>query len=270
MLFALLHHLPCPMKQNYFRFFLIVLVSFAPFLAFSQGFGLPPGFELKKFEANQAQAMYFLQYDSAWQRVAAFDHLPQSKDAICYPDKKGWKVVAGTADTSGFKDATYYIVDSKNAVTISKKKFDTVQVASMGRALYNSGVALNKLNIKAPSWKKFAKVNLDQSITIWAFPDADASGNIWYGPECAWYYSPNGMALMTSKIVNKAPMMAGKSGSVLNVSCPTEKMPTIGTIWLAHRFKLTYNEVNVSYKTGTSTLHYNVAEKTYAWDHTAK
>jgi hypothetical protein len=270
MLFAIL---PCvdlfPMKQAYFRNFLIVLVAFAPFLVHAQGFGLPSGFELKKFEANQSQAMYFLQCDSAWQRVAAFDHLPATKDVVCYPDKKGWKVVAGKVDTSGFKEATYYIVDAKNQVTISKKKFDTIQVAAMGRALNNANIALAKLNIKAPSWKKFSKINQDLTITVWAFPDADAEGNIWYGPECAWYYSADGKNLVTSKIVNKAPMVAGKSGSVLNVSCPTEKMPTIGTIWLAHRFKLTYNEVNVSYKTGTSTLHYNVAEKTYAWDHAA-
>lgn len=257
------------MKQAYFRTFLIILVSFAPFMAIAQGFGLPPGFELKKFEANQAQVMYFLDYDSAWQRVAAFDHLPATKDVICYPDKKGWKVVAGKVDSTGFKEATYYTVDLKNVVTISKKKFDTVQVASMGRALYNANIALAKLNIKAASWQKFSKINLDQTITVWAFPDADASGNIWYGPECAWYFSPDGRRLVTSKIVNKAPMMAGKTGTALNVSYPVEKMPTIGAIWLAHRFKLTYNEVNVSYKTGISTLHYNVLEKTYAWDHTA-
>jgi hypothetical protein len=259
-----------PMKQAYFRTCLIALISFAPFLALAQGFGLPAGFELKKFEANQLQAMYFLEYDSAWQRVASsFAMTTANKDVICYEDKKGWKVVAGTVDSSGFKEAAYYTVDAKNVVTLSKKKFDTVQVASMGRALYNANKALAKLNIKVGSWKKFSKVNLNQSITIWAFPDTDAAGNILYGPECAWYYSPNGSALMTSIIVNKAPIIAGKTGSVLTLSCPTEKMPTIGAIWLSHRWKLTYNEINVSYKTGTSTLHYNVAEKTYAWDHTA-
>lgn len=258
------------MKQSYFRTFLIVVVALAPAIVFAQGFGLPAGFELKKFEANQAQAMYFLQYDSAWQRVTSSFAMNTEKDVICYQDKRGWKVVAGTVDSSGFKEASYFIVDLKNQVTLSKKKFDTIQVASMGRALHNANLALAKLNIKAPSWKKFSKVNLDLSITIWAFPDADASGNVWYGPECAWYYSANGRSLVTSKIVNKVPVMAGKSGAVLTVTCPTEKMPTIGTIWLAHRWKLSYNEVNITYKTGTSTLHYNVSEKTYAWDHAAK
>jgi hypothetical protein len=257
------------MKQAYLRIFLLVFAAIPPFIAFAQGFGLPPGFELKKFQANEDQAMYFLQYDSAWQRVVAFDRLAASKDFICYPDKKSWKVVTGTADTSGFKDATYYIVDSKNQVTVSKKKFDTLQVANMGRALNNANTALKKLNIKIPQWEKFTKINLDQTITVWAFPDADASGNIWYGPECAWYFSPNGQTLVTSKIVNKAPMMAGKAGTTMNLSCPTEKMPTIGMIWLAHRYKLTYNEVNVSYKTGTSTLRYDKDQKTYAWDHVA-
>ncbi len=257
------------MKQSYFRNFLIVLIFFAPVLVCAQGFGLPAGFELKKFEANQLQAMYFLQYDSAWQRVAEYAHLPKTKDVICYSDKRGWKVIAGTVDSSGFKEATYYIVDAKNVVTISKKKFDTIQVASMGRALFNANKALAKLNLKIASWNKFAKINLDQSITIWAFPDADASGNIWYGPECAWYYSPNGRNLVTSKIVNKLPQIAGKTGGVLNIALPTEKMPTIGTIWLSHHWKLTYTEIKVTYKTGTSTLLYNIAEKTYAWDHAA-
>ncbi len=257
------------MKQSYFRNSLIVLIFFAPALVCAQGFGLPAGFELKKFEANQLQAMYFLQYDSAWQRVASSFAMNTEKDVICYQDKKGWKVVAGTVDSSGFKEASYFIVDLKNQVTLSKKKFDTIQAASMGRALFNANKALAKLNMKVSTWKKFAKVNLDLSITIWAFPDADASGNILYGPECAWYYSPNGRNLVTTKIVNKPPVIAAKTGTVLNVSLPTEKMPTIGTIWLSHRWKLTYTEISVTYKTGTSTLIYNVAEKTYAWDHAA-
>ncbi|CAN5780948.1 hypothetical protein BH11BAC7_BH11BAC7_19000 [soil metagenome] len=257
------------MKHAYTRISLITLIAFAPAFLIAQGFGLPAGFELKKFEANQSQAMYFLEYDSAWQRVAAFDHLDDNKDFICYQDKRGWKVVAGKADTSGFKEAAYYNVDLKNQVTLSKKKFDTIQVTAMGRALHNANLALAKLNITAPSWRKFSKVNPDQTITIWAFPDADAAGNVWYGPECSWWYSPNGKTLSTSKIVNKPAVMAGKAGNTLTVNCPTEKMPTIGTIWLAQRWKIRYNEVNVTYKTGTSTLHYNVAEKTYAWDHSA-
>ncbi len=236
---------------------------------FGQGFGLPAGFELKKFQANEQQAMFFLQYDSACQRVVSFDHLPANKDFIAYPDKRGWKVVTGTLDSSGFVNGSYYQVDSKNQVTLSKRPFDTLQVNAMARALLNANVALKKLNIKISSWKKFSKINLDLTITIWAFPDEDANGNIWYGPECSWYYSKDGRNFVTNKIVNKAPMMAGKANSTLNISCPTEKMPTIGTIWLAHRYKLIYNDVNISYKTGTSTLRYNVAEKTYAWDHAA-
>jgi hypothetical protein len=257
------------MKQPYFRLFLFALIFSAPALAFAQGFGLPTGFELKKFQANEDQALFFLQYDSACQRVTVFDHIPTTKDFIAYPDKRGWKVVAGTVDSSGFKEANYYLVDAKGIVTLSKKKFDTIQVASMGRALYYSTVALSKLNIKASSWKKFSKINLDMSVVVWAFPDTDASGNIWYGPECSWYYSPDGRHQTTNKIVNKAPMMAGKSGTTLNVSCPTEKMPTIGLIWLAHRYKLDYEQINISYKTGTSTMHYDKAMKTWAWDHSA-
>jgi hypothetical protein len=258
------------MKQAYLRIYLFILILLAPAFVFSQGFGLPAGFELKKFQANEDQALYFLQYDSAYQRVATYDHISGQKDFICYQEKRGWKVVVGTVDSSGFKkDANYYQVDAKGIVTLSKKKFDTIQVAAMGRALYNSNVALAKLNIHTSSWRKFSKINLDGTVIIWAFPDADAAGNIWYGPECSWYYSPDGRRQTTNKIVNKTPMMAGKSGPVLNLSCPTEKMPTIGLIWLAHRYKLDYSEINISYKTGTSTLKYNKEEKTWAWDHAA-
>ena len=139
----------------------------------------------------------------------------------------------------------------------------------MGRGLYNAKIALEKINNKVTGWRKFVKLNTDMTVVVWAFPDIDAAGNIWYGPECTWYYTPDGRKLSTSKIVNKAPVMAGKNGSVLNLSCPTDKMPTVGTIWLAHKYKLVYNEINVTYKTGTSTLHYNPTEKTYAWDHAA-
>ncbi|CAN5380180.1 hypothetical protein BH09BAC5_BH09BAC5_15170 [soil metagenome] len=257
------------MKQSYVRIFFIMLTTFAPILAFTQGFGLPLGFELKKFQANETEALYFIDYENACQLVTDFDHVPSSKDFVCYTDKKGWKVVAGTVTEDGFKDESYYFVDAKNQVSVSKKKFDTIQVTAMATALYNATVALKKLNIHASVWKKFMKINLDQTITVWAFPDIDATGNIWYGPECAWYYSSNGKSLVTSKIVNKAPMLAGKSGQILNLSCPSEKMPTIGTIWLAHYLQLKYNEVNITYKTGTSTYHYNPADKTYAWDHTA-
>lgn len=258
------------MKKNYFCFLLLLILSGAAKM-FAQGFGLPPGFDLKTFQKNEEQALWFLQYDSTWQFVSNFDHITGGKDYICYQDKRGWKVVAGTVDSSGFKaGASFYQVDSKHNVTAAKKKFDTIQVAAMGRALYNANMALAKLNIKsAAGWRKFARVNLDQSITVWVFCDADASGTIWYGPEFAWYFSPNGRKLNTSKIINKTPMMAGKNGEVINLSCPADKMPSIGTIWLAHKYKGKYPEINVKYKTGTSTLRYNVAEKTYSWEHVA-
>lgn len=259
------------MKQYYLRILFLLLIA-APVLSKAQGFGLPPGFDLKTFQKNEESALWFIQYDSTWQFVCDFAHISPNRDYICYPDKKGWKVVTGTLDSSGFQaDASFYQVDAKHAVTQSKKKFDTVMVAAMGRALYNANMALNKLNIKVSAgWRKFVRVNnTDQSITVWAFCDADPSGNIWYGPECAWYYSPNGRQLMTSKIVNKAPMMAGKAGQMLNLSCPTDKMPTIGTIWLAHRYKAKFGEINVKYKTGTSSLRYNQDEKTYSWEHVA-
>ena len=140
----------------------------------------------------------------------------------------------------------------------------------MARALHSANEALAKMANKAPAgWRKFVKVNADQTITVWTFCDSDASGTIWYGPECSWYFSADGRSLVTSKIVNKAPVMAGKSGQTLNLSCSTEKMPTLGIIWIAHRYKTSFTEINVSYKTGTSTFRYNTNEKTYAWEHSA-
>ncbi|HTL81453.1 MAG TPA: hypothetical protein VL651_07100 [Bacteroidia bacterium] len=260
------------MKQHYIRTVLLVFLAFTGRTVSAQ-FGLPTGFDVKTFQKNEDQAMWFLQYDSAYQAVATFDHLGSDKDFICIPDKKNWKVVVGTLDAeTGFKaGAAYYIVDAKKAVTVSdKKKFDTLTVAAMGRALYSSNQSVTKANISAPGgWRKFTKVNDDKSITVWEFCDTDASGNIWYGPECAYYYSADGKNLSTSKVVNKTPLMAGKSGTTLNLSCPTDKMPTIGAMWVARRFMLQYPEVNIAYKTGTSTLRYNTTEKTYAWEHAA-
>src|ERR1041385_3902877 len=127
------------MKQLYFRFLLLPLLLIAN-ASHAQGFGLPPGFDLKTFQKNEDQALYFLQYDSAYDFVTAFDHVSPALDFICYPDKKGWKVVVGTLDSSGFKNPVFYQVDSKNAVTIAKKKFDTVQVANMAHGLYNAEI----------------------------------------------------------------------------------------------------------------------------------
>jgi hypothetical protein len=259
------------MKQNYLRFVFVLLTCFGGFSLYSQGFGLPPGFDLKTFEKNQDQALWFIEYDSTWQAVVNFDHISGAKDYICYPDKKGWKVVCGTVDSAGFKEgASFYQVDSKRNVTAAKKRFDTLLVASMGRALFNANTAISKLSFKsAGGWHRFMRTNLDQSIVVWAFCDTDATGAIWYGPECTWYYTPDGRKLNTSKIVNKSPLMAGKGTNSLNMSCPIEKMPTVGTIWLAHLHKKEFVEINVTYKTGTSTLRYNADEKTFAWEHTA-
>jgi hypothetical protein len=259
------------MKNPYFRLLLLALLFTAPRLLSAQGFGLPPGFDLKTFQKNEEQAIWFLQCDSAWQYVTAFDPAAASKDFICIPDKRGWKVVAGNIDSAGFKsDAVYYQVDLKNVVTVAKKKTDTVLVAAMARALFNSSKAIAKLTVKpAGGWKRYVKVNPDLSITVWAFCDSGPSGEIFYGPECAWYYASNGTQLVTSKIVNKPPVAAVKTGRSMNLTCAADKMPSPGTIWLAHRNKKSFDDINVTYKTGTSTLRFNAAEKTYAWEHVA-
>ncbi len=252
------------------RLLLFVLFFVLPATVFAQGFGLPPGFDLKQFQKNEEQAIWFMQYDSMIVRVTTFDRGMAGKDFVCFQDKKGWKVVAGTIDSLGMSNSKWFQVDGKNVVSEMKKKTDTVLVASLARAIFNASVQHKKLNIKSSaSWKKYARVNLDLTITVTMYCDQDAGGTIWYGPECAWWYSSDGKNVVTTKIINQAPMMAGIAGTALNLSCPKEKMPTIGTMWLAYRMMQKYPQINVAYKTGTSTLNYNATDKTYSWQHAA-
>lgn len=259
---------PVIMKQ---RLPLIFILIALPLTFFAQGgFGLPPGFDLKQFQKNEEQALWFIQYDSMIIRVQTFDRGMMGKDFVCYQDKKGWKVVAGTIDSAGIKGTRWFQVDAKNTVSEMKKKGDTVLVASMARALYNGDIQLKKLKLESSAvWKKYARVNADLTITVSMFCDQDASGVIWYGPECNWWFSSDGTALVTTKVINKAPLQAVISGTTINLSCPTEKMPTVGTMWLAYRVMQKYPQVNVAYKTGTSTLSYNATFGTYSWQHAA-
>jgi len=256
------------MKQ---RLPLLILLLVLPAIFYAQGgFGLPPGFDLKQFQKNEEQAMWFIQYDSMITRVSTFDRGMTGKDFVCYQDKKGWKVVAGTIDSLGMSNTRYFQVDAKNVVTEMKKKGDTVLVASIARAIFNANIQHKKLNLAvSSSWKKYARVNADQTITVSMFCDQDAGGTIWYGPECAWWYTADGKNVVTTKIINTAPMMAGINANTINLSCPKEKMPTVGTMWLAYRMMQKYPHINVAYKTGTSTLNYNATDKTYSWQHAA-
>lgn len=254
------------MKQ---RLPLLLLLLALPTLFFAQGFGLPPGFDLKQFQKNEEQALWFIKYDSMITRVSNFDRNVAGKDFVCFQDKKGWKVVAGKIDSAGMSNSVWFQIDAKNVVTAMKKKTDTVLVASLARAIYNASLQHKKLNLGSAVWKKYARVNADLTITVTMYCDQDASGKVWYGPECNWWYSADGKNVVTTKIINQAPIMAGVTGNALNLSCPKEKMPTIGTMWIAYRMMDKYPEVNVAYKTGTSTLFYNAAEKTYSWQHAA-
>lgn len=234
------------------------------------GFGLPSGFDLKQFQKNEELALWFLQYDSTIMRVVQFDNSVSGKDFLCYQDKKGWKVAAGTIDSLRFRNVKWYSVDTRNVVTALKKPGDTILVNAMSRSLYNANKLHSKLKFADAAWKKYVKQNTDLTFTVYMFCDKDASGNVWYGPECMWWFSANGSNLVTTKVTNKAPVMATASGKTLSFSCPTEKMPSLGTIWMTHRIMSQYPEVAVSYKTGTSTLNYNSAEKTYSWQHEGK
>jgi hypothetical protein len=257
------------MKQHYIIIFLVLFLICAPILSVAQ-FGLPAGFELKKFQENENEAFYFLKYDSAYLRVSQYEKIATYKDHICYADKRGWKVIVGTVDSSGFKQTNYYHVDNNGIVTTAKKKFDTIQVAALGRALFNAKKSMQKINNHASSWKIFSKIKIDMTISIIAFPDEDAEGNIWYGPEFVQYYSIDGRQSISSEIVNKDATVASRSKEELNIISTAEKTPPIGIIWLAHRYKLNYNIIKVTYKVGTSSLHFDHATKTYAWEHIAK
>jgi hypothetical protein len=234
------------------------------------GFGLPSGFDLKQFQKNEELALWLIQYDSTIQRVNQFDRNTTGKDFICYQDKKGWKVAAGKLDSLGLKNITWFSIDAKKTVTPMKKPGDTVLVGSMARSLFNATKLHAKLKFSDVPWRKYVKQNIDLTFTVYMFCDKDASGNIWYGPECMWWFSSNGNNLVTTKVTNKAPMMASTSGKTLNISCPTEKMPSLGAVWLSYRIMAQNPEIAVSYKTGTSTLNYNTAEKTYSWQHEGK
>lgn len=250
---------------------LILLLLALPMVFFAQGgFGLPPGFDLKQFQKNEEQALWFIQYDSMITRVQAFDRGTTGKEFICFQDKKGWKVVAGKIDSAGIKDSKWFSVDAKNVVTEMKKKGDTVLVASMARALYNGNVQHQKLKLTtSATWKKYIRQNADMTYTVTFFCDQDASGHYWYGPECNWWFSSDGNSLVTSKVVNTAPMMAAVTGQKVTLSCPKEKMPTVGTMWLAYRMMHKYNEIDVAYKTGVSALTFNTTSHTYSWMHSA-
>jgi hypothetical protein len=204
-------------------------------------------------------------------RVQAFDRGTVGKDFICFQDKKGWKVVVGKIDSAtGIKERKWFAVDAKNVVTEMKKEGDTVLITSMGRALYNGDVQHKKLKLSASAvWKKYIRQNADLTYTVTYFCDQDAGGVVWYGPECNWWFSADGTILVTTKVTSKAPMMAGATGNAINFSCPGEKMPTVGTMWMAYRVMRKYPNVNVAYKTGTSTLTYNVNSGTYSWMHSA-
>ncbi|MGL4597316.1 MAG: hypothetical protein ACRCYO_07310 [Bacteroidia bacterium] len=248
----------------------LLFLVFASSLALHAQFGLPPGFNVKEFQKNEQLAIWFINYDSIWHKVTAFDREAANAAAhICMADKKeGWRIVTGTPDSSGIWGGKVYAADSKGRIE-QKKKADTAQIASLGKALYNANQQLAKLNVKNMTWRKFVRLNEDLSITIWAFCDNDANGTIWYGPECTWYYAPNGQTLLSSKIINRSPMAAGKTARGLNLSCPADKMPSVGTIWLALRWRNVHSEINVAYKTGTSTLYFNKAENTISWEHLA-
>ncbi len=250
---------------------LLIALLILPAVFFAQGFGLPPGFDLKQFQKNEEQALWFIQYDSMIVRVQTFDRGLSGKDFLCYQDKKGWKVVAGLLDSAkGFINRKWFSVDAKNVVTEMKKEADSTLIMSMGHAMYNGNVAHKKLKLNSSGgWKKYIRQNLDLTFTVSFFCDQDAGGMVWYGPECNWWYSADGTSLVTTKVINKAPMMAVAAGNNITFSCPTEKMPTVGTMWMAYRVMRKYPNVNIAYKTGTSTLSYNAAGGTYSWMHAA-
>jgi hypothetical protein len=244
--------------------FLLVFASHA-----QGGFGLPAGFDLKQFQKNEELALWLIQYDSTVMRVIEFDRAAANQDIVCYQEKKGWKIAVGKIDSMGIKVSSWYAMSGKT-VTPSKKTSDTSIVNAMARSLFNANKLHAKLKFNDVPWKKYVKQNADLTFTVYMFCDKDGSGNVWYGPECMWWFSANGNNLVTTKVTNKAPMMAGVTGKVLSMSCPTEKMPSLGVLWMCHRIMAQYPEIAVSYKTGTSTLNYNVAEKTYSWQHEGK
>ncbi|TND06514.1 MAG: S-adenosylmethionine synthetase [Bacteroidetes bacterium] len=251
---------------------LIVLLAF-PVSVFAQ-FGLPPGFDVKTFQKDEDQVFWLLRYDTALMKTPVPSmQMSDPGDDLCFAwtDKKNtWHVVHGRIDSlKRYAAASHHTIDAKGKVLSSKEKPDTAMFGAHARALLNATLELKKT---IPSdWRKmnrYVKRNADNSLTVWFLPSYSQGGQAFYGPEVTYYYNASGTVLSASKKIIK-PLQGEKTdpGDEIELDYSSEKMPSLGSMYFAHRFKSNFKTIGIRYKKGTSTITYNTADKTHAWQH---
>lgn len=251
------------------------LLLFIPFSAAAQ-FGLPPGFDVKTFQKDEEVVYWLLRYDTAMMKTpvpAMQMKSPEDDIAFAWTDKKNnWHVMHGMMDSARhYTPLLHQVIDGKGKVSASKEKTDTALTGSSVRALINATAELKK---NLPSdWRKmtrYVKRNADNSLTVYFLPSYSPGGMAYYGPEFAYYYDASGTRLAASKKTIK-PMNGEKPdpGDEIELDYSTEKMPTLGAMYFAHRFKGEFKTIGIRYKKGTSTITFNKTDKTHAWQHVA-
>lgn len=248
---------------------IIFLLCGFSFSAYAQ-FGLPPGFDIKAFKQQEDLALWMLQYDSAQYRIHQFDTSTVRETQICIPAKdNGWKVYSGKLDSNGLSRVHLFLISGKGKIERQTKTTDTTLSDAMARALYNARLELSKMNYTS-AWRNFIRTNLDNSITVWAFPDNTNCTSTFYGPELSWWYSEDGLKVIATKHKTPALQGAKKQAGITTYELLSEKMPSLELIYIAHRFRRSCTELNIIYKTGTSTFFYRAEEQTTSWQHQAK
>jgi hypothetical protein len=246
-----------------------LLLLFCIPAAVSAQFGLPSGFDFKAFTSQEELALWLIQYDTAQYRIQQFDATTQRETQICLPLKDdAWKVYSGKIDSTGMLNVRMFTINSKGKIELSKKVNDTGSVNAMARALFDAQKEVRNINLFSSS-RDFVRVNTDNSITVWCFPENVDKQNISYGPELIFWYSEDGKTMITTKHKSYTLQKAEIEAGVLLFQIPNDKMPMISLIYLAHRFCTTYPELKIAYKTGISTFYYRIAEHTSSWQHQA-
>jgi hypothetical protein len=257
-----------------FKYISVTLLLLAPAGMFAQ-FGLPPGFDTKAFSKDEETIFWLLKYDSVMQQTptpAMELNQPEDDAAFAWTDKKNnWHVVHGTLDTANrFHAASHHTVNSKNKVASSKDKIDSEFADGAARALRNGLLQLKK---DMPNdWNKmqrFVRRNIDNGYTVWFLPENKSGNTAYYGMDCTYYFDAKGNHITASKKNTKTAIRSVEKNREQDITLeyPAEKMPTFGVMYFAYQQEANFKSIAVKYKKGTSTLTYNPADKTHAWEH---
>lgn len=259
-----------------FKYIFVTLLLLAPAGMYAQ-FGLPPGFDTKAFSKDEETIFWLLKYDSVTQQTPA-PHIemnfPEYAISFAWSDKKNnWHVVYGKLDSlNQFRKTTHHTINTKNKVAISKDKLDTAFTGGAARALTNGQLQLKK--DMPDDWNKmqgFVKRNPDNSYTVWFLPGNYRRSTVYYGMDCTYYFDAKGNHIVASKKNVKTAIRSAEKNPEQDITLdyPAEKMPTFGAMFFAYQQQANFKSIVLKYKKGSSTLTYNRADKTYAWEHAA-